>query len=424
MPNLLLKTPAPEAPPQHTATEAFELWCAQQLAQGELQERSVAKYRPLWNAYVRWLREQDLAWSEIGVEDLQRLFAGPPLGSGKRRHAHHHARMSNYTQQRYWRLLRGVYHHAVHHGTLTHHPLLDLPDPLRPAIARADRLAQVLPPTLFAHLRQAQHLIDLIPLQSERDWWHVRDRALMAVLIDTGLTTSELIALRGMDVRAQNNRPLTPQLGPHTQDLELTQQGQPTAALCIDVMRTRATIERTLELSAPMAGVLLQWMGRRQTLLEQRLHPTAWPHAPLFVARRAATPAQTSTKTSAKSSVIAASPHLTAAMPPMDAVTVYYAVRQTLNAFVRELQQDMRLERLHTSVRLHEPPTPPSAQGPEQERASLTGEDAPLGQAMRVAQGPAIIRNSVLRHWLDTVGVDETLRRAGLKNLRSLRLIP
>lgn len=42
----------------------------------------------------------------------------------------------------------------------------------------------------------------------------------------------------------------------------------------------------------------------------------------------------------------------------------------------------------------------------------------------RIAQGAAIIRNSVLRDWIDTpgVGADEAARRAGLKSAASLRL--
>ena len=66
----------------------------------------------------------------------------------------------------------------------------------------------------------------------------------------------------------------------------------------------------------------------------------------------------------------------------MDPVSVYYATRQVLQACAQELQME-------------------------------------LG---KISQGAAILRNSLLRHWLDTVGVEETLKRAGLKDLRSLRL--
>jgi hypothetical protein len=38
-----------------------------------------------------------------------------------------------------------------------------------------------------------------------------------------------------------------------------------------------------------------------------------------------------------------------------------------------------------------------------------------------VAKGPAVIRNSMLHEWLLTVGVAETVKRAGLKDLDSLR---
>lgn len=47
-----------------------------------------------------------------------------------------------------------------------------------------------------------------------------------------------------------------------------------------------------------------------------------------------------------------------------------------------------------------------------------------VGDEPYVAKGAAVIRNSVIKRWLDTVGVSETVRRAGLKREASLRLRP
>jgi hypothetical protein len=51
---------------------------------------------------------------------------------------------------------------------------------------------------------------------------------------------------------------------------------------------------------------------------------------------------------------------------------------------------------------------------------SYTGHT--LEDGLQVAKGSAIIRNTVIRNWLDQRGIEQTVRLAGLRNADSLRL--
>lgn len=362
---------------------AFDSWSTKQMNDGELNAASVAKYRPLWLAWLGWVIAQGSKWDGVTAADVQRFLAGPPPGQGGRRPALNDKRMSNYTRQRYWRLLLGVYAEAVKMQTMEDNPMLDVPDAQRPSVADRDRLSQILEPHVFARLRQARHLAALIKTQSEQDWWHVRDRAMLAVLVETGITTAELIALRGMDVREANT-----QRPPSTsQESLLPSQDM---GLLIDVMEKKkdkdkdknkvTAVERTLPMNPAMSALLRDWLTfRSKLLLERSAKATSLAqrsafmteHAtqgPLFVARRARDNSEV--------------------LPRLDHVTVYYTVSQAIKAMRKELLVEV-------------------------------GDDGP-----KVAKGPAVIRNSVIRLWLDELGVPETLKRAGLKSERSLRLKP
>lgn len=351
----------------------FEAWADQQTRLDELSQASVAKYRPLWLAWTGWLLDRNVRWDAAGAGDIEAFLGGPAPGRGGRRPALNPERMSSYTRQRYWRLLRGVYAVASHQGGVKESPALAVPDERRPSVGERDRQSQVLEPSVFARLRQPDTLRAILPLTSERDWWHVRDRALLAVLVETGLSAGEIIALRGMDV-----------IDPDTRLQYRPAQGkllaEARASLLIDVMDGATTIGRTLALEPGMAALLQDWLLQRQRLLLERA-ARARPlsereqflrehdaQGPLFVARRAR--------------------QGNAVLPSLDQVTVYYAVSHALKA----LRHDM---------------------------AEILGTDGP-----HVASGPAVIRNSVIRHWLDRLGVEQTVRLAGLKNAESLRLRP
>lgn len=352
--------------------DPFDRWAIALVAAGELSQRSVDKYRTLWNAWLGWLQLRSVAWHAASAALIEEFLQGAAPGQGGRRPALNPERMSSYTRQRYWRLLQGVYATGVKDGTITTSPAMAVPQVRRPTIARRDRQSQVLEPYLFALLRKPETRSAIIPVNSDADWWHVRDRAILALLVETGITTSELIALRGKNIRRADHAPL---------NLQPARQEKGTGlSLALEVPEGSDTVGRTLVLAASSGPALLNWMRKRQVLLEERAGRSQASaaqgeplqslaiDAPLFVSRRARdsdTP-----------------------LPPMEPVTVYYTVSQALKR-LRHAQADV----------------------------GTTKEDEPY-----VAKGPAVIRNSVIRIWLDTLGTKETVKRAGLKNADSLRL--
>ncbi len=351
--------------------DPFALWAQSLLSNADLNAKSAAKYETLWMAWRGWLMALGHDWSSATPALIERFFLGPAPGQGGRRPPLDATRMSGYTRQRYWRLLRGVYASAVKAGAMAHSPALDVPEKARPTVGLRDRQAQVLEPGVLARLRDPVMIKASVVVKTAFDWWHVRDRAMLALLVDTGITTSELIRLRAMDLKRANG-------------VAVLDTGGVSSRLVLLVMETPETAQRLLAVSALYEGLLLDWLAQRQALLDERCRRCPSEEArrefvlaqgqqgPLFVARRAR---------SANS-----------VLPAMPAVTVYYTVANALKRFRRCYQ-------------------------------SGTGSPDGAGQGQPyVAKGAAIIRNSVIAHWLQTHGVEETLRLAGLKGVTSLRL--
>lgn len=351
----------------------FDYWAETQMRLGELNDQSISKYRPLWSAWAGWTLIQGLKWDGVTSDDIARFLQGPAPGQNRRRHALNEQKMSGYTRQRYWRLLCGVYAEASRRALVATNVALDLPEDLRPKVSERDRQSQILEPGVFARLTHPAAILSAIKTQSAQDWWHVRDRAIMAVLVETGITASELIALRGMDARDPNKA--TPLQTSQPSLLPATPIGG-----WIDVMETTTTIGRSIPMRPSMATLLQDWMRIRARLLEERAAKLTrlserssfmQEHAgqgPLFITRRARGGA--------------------GLFPPMDQTAIYHTVKSCLNHIREDMQE-------------------------------VLSEDSAY-----VAKGPAVIRNSVIRHWLDTKGVEETVRLAGLKNAESLRLRP
>lgn len=354
-------------------TDPFKSWERDMLALGELSQASLDKYRPMWDAWCHWLAAQGLLWDVVTAENLDQFLQGAAPGTGGRRPALNPHRMSTYTRQRYWRLLRGVYASARRAGLVDANPVLDLPEHRRPSIWRKDRLSQILEPRVFENLSQAKTLAASMPAKYDHQWWHFRDRAILAMLVATGITTSELIALRAIDVCAVDRQ------GLRRAQQELFEK--PELAVVVDVMDTAQRVDRSIPFVSDLQEILYDWMRRRQALIETYAHahvPAPQQRAfirdmtgkgPLFLARRA--------------------PDSPAPFPAMEPVTVYNTVGKALKALRRQMGQS----------------------------------DAEQASGPHVAKGPAVVRNTVLRHWIDTVGVAETVRLAGLKDQDSLRFI-
>ena len=357
--------------------DTFESWANGAILHGDLSQPSVDKYRALWLAWRGWLLLRGVDWDRVTGVLVEEFLQGSAPGQGGRRPAINTHRMSSYTRQRYWRLLRGVYARAAQEGKVPSSPLLEVPEQRRPTISSRDRLSQVLEPQLFERLQVPKTIESIITVKTAADWWHRRDRAMLALLVETGVTTSELIALRGKDLKRVDRVALEVGVASSASDNPISLQ--------LDVLDAPGSVGRTLRISDRYSYLLLEWLGFRRILLSEWTTRVAemeegasvkaghGDESPLFLARRARIGGDE--------------------LPALEAVTVYYAVSKALNKLRSQVLPPM---------------TAPSV--------------GVVPDAPHVAKGPAVIRNSVIRAWLDSVGPVETVRRAGLQNVDSLRL--
>jgi site-specific recombinase XerD len=357
--------------------QPFEAWAQRQHAAGELSDTSIAKYRPLWMAWVAWCAKESLHWSAAQSTHILEFLQGPAPGIGaSRRQAIHPQRMSSYTRQRYWRLLRGIYANATHDQALQlpHNPALDLDERDRPSIARADRTSQILEPFVFEALRNPRTIERLFAEKTDANWWFARDRAIMVLLVEAGLTVSELIQLKGRDIlEARSGRPMASSVTQPSLLDSSTDRSAP--ALWVDVMDNRHTIGRTLPISHAHAPLLRQWLAWRSRLLIERSAQTAaLTHREAFMAKHERDgPLLMARRARAGGAIF----------PEMDATSIYRSVSNAMDR-LRVIEK--------------------------------------YPAATYIAKGPAVVRNSVIRRWIDTQGSDAAAQWAGLSSAQSLRL--
>lgn len=352
----------------------FEAWASNALASDTMSQTSIDKYRPLWLAWVQWLSGKKKTWSEATSKDIVTLLSGPAPGQAAQgRPAISTSVMSNYTRQRYWRLLDGIYTAAVSATMLDKNPVLDVPDQYRPHISPKDRRPQVLPPRVLEQLCQPQVIEAIFPMAHPNEWWHARDRAILAVLVSTALTSSELIAMCGAHVRFPSAS---------LAQLRQTSLVEPQAdgLWHIDVMASLENVERSLPVHLPLVPLLQTWAETRDRLLVERAAanvPLAQRNAfmakyghggPFFMSRKQ-------------------HPHQVG-FSPMDPTSLYYTVSKAFK----------NLKHL--------------------ERTANYAGDA------YVPKGPAVVRNSVIAWWVDTLGPQQAAVNAGLAELRALRSTP
>lgn len=345
---------------------SFDAWTGQQQADDDFNAQTVEVYRSIWGVWLAWLAERGLKWTEVGPLQVRGFLDGPaPAARG--RGAIDEDKMANFTRQRYWRVLRGAYAQACRDGHVDRNPALEVAEHHRPHIERRSRQSQILPIGVLATLRDPAALEQLLPQQTPSQWWVLRDRAAMTLLAHAGLTTAELIALRGRDLR-QGTAALTPDPSPAA--LPGTETTRPDVQ--VDVSGEGADVQRNVPLRPAALPHIRTWLAAREKLLRER-HASIpgalrLADSPLFVSRQRGAHGL---------------------LPAMEPSTVYVMVKRCLAA---AYEADAL--------------------------AGITRDGA------RIAQGAAIIRNSVLRDWIDTpgVGADEAARRAGLKSASSLRL--
>jgi site-specific recombinase XerD len=344
---------------------SFDAWAAKQQKADDFNDQTVEVYRSIWSVWLAWLAGRGTGWTAAGEADVRTFIEGPAQAE-KGRMAISKGRMATYTRQRYWRVLRGVYAQACRDGHMERNPALEVPEQHRPHIDRRSRQSQVLPPGVLAALRDSQLLTRLLPHPSPSQWWVLRDRAAVTLLAYGALTTSELTALRGQDLRIGRAvlRANTP--APRLPGMETG------AAISVDVAGEGDAVSRSVPLPAAALTHLMPWVRDRERLLGERYRhlsdAPALNNCPLFLSRQRGSDGL---------------------LPPMEVSTVYTMVKRCLTA-------------LYAS--------------------GVPG--IPTGSKARIAQGAAIVRNTVLRDWIDDpdIGAEEAARRAGLQSSASLRL--
>ena len=357
-------------PSDTTPTGIFGAWGRAEQVRGELNAESVAKYRLLWMAWLNWCASESTPWDQVTPADIVRFLNGPPPGNkAGSRPAMNSSSMTRFTKNRYWRVLRGVYTHASKIGHTQSNLALNVDEKDRPSVAAPDKLAQVLEPSVFAALRELRTIEKILPDKSEANWWFSRDRAMLCVVLECGVTTAELIALRGMDLREASNG----QIASSIQQADMLDSIS--IDLLLDVMDTENHVGRTLRIQGDRAMLVRQWVAWRNRLLIERaakavplarreafmaLHAT---QGPLFFARRAR--------------------ESTDVFPKLDTTSVYYLFSECMK----------RLRKV-----------------------------ADLPPQTHIAKGPSIIRNTVIKNWIALLGPEAAASMAGLKDIHSLRV--
>lgn len=348
--------------------EPFQKWHAHVTQTGELSEASITHYFTFWNTWRKWLAARERPWNLVTPEEILEFLDGGAPGPDARRKSHHPGRMTNFTKQRYWRVLLSVYGHASRTKAVASNPLLDIPEADRPSIARTDRQSQILAPQEFALLRQASVIEKLIPVDSEEAWWHTRDRAMVAVVVATGLTSAELSALQGKDMQ-------------YKPALQQSLVDQPEVLPCIDIRLGDDSVHKSLDVPLSLWPLIAQWMQLRSQLIRrmaavsctlqqrQKFVDTHELQAHVFFARRGKAPSKD--------------------FAAMQTPAIYHTFSTTIKA-LRKL-------------------------------AHLDGSKNVL-MGPRVAMGPAVVRNSVIRHWIDEEGPYIAAQKAGLQDIHSLGL--
>lgn len=239
----------PARPSRPPAPEVFESW----IRQHEFSDEAVRVYRSMWQTWLRYLARPDVdrAWHDARAEDVDGM-----LESLEQRRADGQ-RSSHVSRRRYWKVLSRIYEHAKAAGWCRSNPTHRAR-----AVPRSEESSSVvLPPAYLERLRQMATASD----QSSDDtaiaqaWIQLRDRALLAVALDSGLTTSELIALQVT----------------HVLDY------MPMAIKVLRVDGQRPAQRRDVPLEPWSSKVLQTWLHERSLLMGQ-----AASAGPVFVSRK------------------------------------------------------------------------------------------------------------------------------------------
>lgn len=370
---------------------------------------SIAANEVLWNAWCQWLAAQALHWSDATSETI-RTFLDGPAPSLRRRHRppRNPAQMSSLTRIRYFRVLKGVYENAFIRNWITEAPTLQT---AQPEYVPKDAQGGVLPPGVLARLQNTRQLQETFAptTDSFKQWWLLRDRAAVALVAETGITTAELIELKlkhlgagahnilqAMDQAAQipleQDAAATPREIPSPDVATDNPCGarMPLAPVVLSVPPSLTLQGRSFVLPARVCEALLPWVKLREHLLTRkaatfttrterasylREHSLNGPLFPSRQGRRRAPGEELSHDS----------------FFPMESAAVYLIFKRAFAGLQPKAPKGASL-----NTRLHAPIT---------------------------AQGTSVIRNTLIQQWLRQLPEEQAQERAGFKTLEGMRVI-
>lgn len=345
----------------------FASWREMQRDAGNMNQKSLEKYASLWKGWRSWLVRQRLRMRDITAQDLKRFLEGPAPSRTPRHRPLNGASMSANTRARYYHLIDSVYSLCLYPSNAGENPTRQLERKNR-ILEKKALEPQLLDKTVFDALRDARQIRATIHIDPKQDhrWWLMRDRAIMAVLADTGLTASEVCKLKRSDL-----------YGP---GLDLT-PGQ----LLLEGIDAEVRVQlenplnkkgRNLPLSSGKSRLMLEWLHRREQLLRDKaaLLGTAAARERFLAEHLEGGPVFFAKPRSNDEGVF----------KPIRPDSLYYVVHTAL--------ADLR-KRL----------------------------GVPAEQGAR-ADGPAVIRNTLIQYWVNHYSAERAAEMAGYADEASLRV--
>lgn len=206
----------------------------------QLTHAAAKPYRYIWKAWVTWLTSpRALAngetapalaadWTQAKpAHVMQYLDNGVEAAASSRRGKF--APISEVTRRRYWRVLQMIYAHAVNQHIIAINPVMAADNVTPPRQEDSEGMV----------LLGAQWQAVGLAITRGESRWEQRDRAILRVLMDVGLTTSELAGIR------------------------LHQVGYHLTKVTIDIVGSRGAQTRTVELGVAASLELRKWIEIR-----------------------------------------------------------------------------------------------------------------------------------------------------------------
>jgi integrase len=241
------------SPQPVTAQHVFTNWGSIRsvMKRGRLSERSIAKYSPIWDIWLRYLADQQKEWHAATPEDVRNFL----LKVQPRRKSTEvtDPRVSPVTQARYWRLLESIYGHAAGMGWITESPVTQ----------EAQVSRNELHESLVFNRIDWEMLLRRMPSPHAplTDWSAARDRALLLLMAECGLTSGELLEIRLEDLS------IAPEPSPAPSATESAPPGgEPALRLQLSVRGPRASQRRILDLPQRAALALMSYRAMRLKL--------------------------------------------------------------------------------------------------------------------------------------------------------------